>query len=154
MKSYLLSIVAAAVIGGVVTKLLGSKGSQGAMGKLIAGLFLVFTVISPLRNIHIDSLSLFSDAYAIGAQEAVLQGQTISSMAIGERIKQNCEAYILDKARQLDANLEVSVTLDDASIPAPVAVNLKGNVSPNTKKTLQAMIAEDLGIPKEAQIWS
>ncbi len=154
MKAYLVSILAAAIISGIITKLMDGKGTQGTVAKLIAGLFLSFAIISPLKNIRIEGLSVLTESFESDAQLAVENGQSLTSTAIGQRIKQSCEAYILDKARQLDADLEVSVTLDDSSVPVPVAVVLKGNVSPNTKRTLEAIIADNLGIPKEAHTWT
>lgn len=152
MKQYLLSVVAAAVISGIVTKLLGSKGTQGAVGKLAAGLFLAFTIISPLRTFTISDLDCFDVSTA--AQSAVEEGKTMSAQALRQSIKQRCEAYILDKAQSLNVELEVAVELSEDEIPSPTAITLKGNVSPNAKAKLTQMISEDLGIPKEEQEWN
>lgn len=154
MKQYLLSIISAAIISGIVTKLMGEKGAQGAIGKLLAGLFLTFTVISPLRNVRLHDLTGFSSDYTRMAQLAVEEGKVVTAEALAQRIKQECEAYILDKARQLDTELAVTVTLNDEAIPAPVGICLRGSISPNSKKTLQTIILQDLGIPKEAQTWT
>ncbi len=152
MKQYLLSVVAAAIISGIVTKLLGTKGTQGAIGKLVAGLFLAFTVISPLRSVRIAD---FSDLafYATEAEAAVAEGKKQTQQALQTRIKENCEAYILDKARFLNMDLEVVVTLSDGDMPTPEFVQLSGNASPNAKAKLTDIISEDLGVPKEAQQW-
>lgn len=154
MKQYLLSIVAAALICGIVTKLMGDKGTQGAIGKLIAGLFLTFTVVSPLRDIRIGDLTTLTAPYTVAATAAAEEGQQRSFCAMSERIKQDCEAYILDKARQLDVALEISVSVEGDTVPVPCAIALRGNVSPNARRTLESIIEEDLGIPKEAQTWS
>lgn len=153
MKQYLLSVVAAAIISGIVVKLMGNKGTQGAISKLVAGLFLSFTLIAPLRNISIRDLTAFSYSYSDAAQAAVAEGEAQTRQAIADSIKQGCEAYILDKAGQLDVALEVEVTLSDDTIPTPVAVRLKGRIAPNAKTKLTGIIAQDLGIPKEEQVW-
>lgn len=149
----MLSVVSAAIIAGIVTKLLGDKGTLGTVGKLMAGLFLTLTVISPLRDIRLQDLTEFTDPYTQMASAAAEEGKTMTSEAIAKRIKQECEAYILDKARQLDTALAVSVTLNDSTLPAPVGITLTGNISPNSKRTLENIIEQDLGIPKEAQVW-
>lgn len=154
MKQYLLSVVTAAIISGIVTKLLGSKGTQGAIGKLIAGLFLAFTVISPLRSVSIQDLTSFTVSYSEAAECAVETGKNLTLQAMRASIKENCEAYILDKARSLNAELEVDVTVSEEDVPTPVAIKLSGNVAPNAKSTLSRIITEDLGIPKEEQKWS
>lgn len=153
MKQYLLSVVAAAIISGIVTKLLGSKGTQGTIGKLVAGLFLAFTVISPLRSIRIGNLSSITAPYSTAASMAVEEGKNQTQQALQARIKESCEAYILDKAQSLDVELEVAVTVSDEDIPAPTSIQLSGNVSPNAKTKLINIITEDLGISKEAQEW-
>ena len=154
MKEYLLSVVAAAIISGIVTKLLGSKGTQGAVGKLIGGLFLAFAVISPLRCVKIGKLSSLTVPYSVQAQSAVEAGKNQTRETLRLRIKEGCEAYILDKAQSLDVALEVEVLVSQEDIPAPTSVQLRGNISPNAKARLCGIIAEDLGIPKEAQKWT
>lgn len=154
MKAYLLSVVAAAIISAIVTKLLGSKGTQGAVGKLVAGLFLAFTIILPLRSVEIGKLGSFADVYSQQAQAAVEVGKLQTRQALQAGIKESCEAYILDKAQGWNAHLEVEVTVSDDDIPMPVSVQLSGNVSPNAKSQLTRIITEDLGIPKEDQKWN
>ena len=153
MKQYLLSVVTAAIICGIVVKLMGDKGTQGAISKLVAGLFLSFTLIAPLRSISIRDLTAFSYSYSDAAQAAVAEGENQTRQAITDGIKQGCEAYILDKADQLNVSLEVDVTVSGDTIPAPIAVQLKGHIAPNAKTKLTGIIAQDLGIPKEEQVW-
>ena len=153
IKIYLLGVVAAAVICGIVTRLMGDKGTQGAMAKLIAGLFLAFTVIRPVANISLDGLSDFTSAYSDAGQQAAAAGESLTKEALAASIKTQTEAYILDKAAALQVDLEVEVTLSDENIPTPTAVRLSGKVSPYAKARLQSIITEDLGIDKERQTW-
>ncbi|MBE6923682.1 MAG: hypothetical protein E7466_00380 [Ruminococcaceae bacterium] len=153
MKQYLLSVLSAAIISAVVLKLMGDKGSRGAVGKLVVGLFLTFTVISPIRAVSIDDWTNLPDSYTVAAQEAVAAGEAQTKSALQQSIKQSCEAYILDKARGLDVALEVEVTVSDDPIPIPVSVRLRGRVSPNAKTKLSDLIEKDLGVSKEEQSW-
>lgn len=153
MKQYLLSVVVAAIIGGLVTKLLGEKGTQGAVVKLAAGLFLAFTIIAPLRSYQLMDFSGFSSIYASGAEAMVADGKNQARQALQESIKQRCEAYILDKAQSLNVELDVEVTVSDDDIPVPESVRLVGPVSPDAKTRLTRILTEDLGISKEEQTW-
>lgn len=153
MRQYLLSVVAAAIISGIVTKLLGTKGTLGTVGKLVVGLFLAFTMIAPLRTVRIAEDWDITSAYADEADQVVADGKNQTRQALQACIKERCEAYILDKARALNVDLEVAVTVSDEDIPAPEYVYLNGNVSPNARNKLTDIISEDLGIPKEAQQW-
>lgn len=154
IKTYLLGLVGAAVICGIVTRLVGEKGTQGAMVKLIAGLFLTFTVIRPLSDIRLDSLTDFADIYADAGAQAAASGECMTKDALRASIKAQTEAYILDKAAGLALSLEVEVTLSDDAIPLPASVRLSGKTSPYAKLRLQTIIAQDLGIDKEHQVWT
>ena len=71
--------------------------------------------------------------------------------AEGNIIKSRVQAYILDKADSFGTSLEVEVILDQDHIP--VSVELQGNISPYARAQLTEIIEEDLGIPKEHQLW-
>lgn len=153
VKTYLLSVTAAAVICGIVKALLGDKGTLGAVGKLLTGIFLAMTVIRPLVSLELEDLSDFWEDISLDASAAVTEGENASAQALRERIKTETESYILDKAASFAVQLTVEVTLSDEDIPVPSAVRLTGNVSPYAKLQLQQTISEDLGIPEEAQTW-
>lgn len=153
-KAYLLAIVGAAVICGIVTRLVGDKGTQGAMVKLIAGLFLTFTVIRPIADIRLDGLADFADLYSDAGAQAAAAGERMTKDALRASIKSRSEAYILDKAADLGLELRVDVTVSDDQIPFPTAVCLSGKTSPYAKAHLQAVITQELGIDKEHQVWT
>lgn len=153
IKTYLLSVVAAAVICGIVTGFMGKKGTQGAMVKLIAGLFLTFTVLSPVTKIDLKGMADFAEQYSAGGAQAAAMGEQMTKDALRSSIKARTEAYILDKAAGLELNLEVEVTLSEDDIPLPASVRLSGKTSPYAKLRLQSLITQELGIEKEKQIW-
>lgn len=153
LREYFLSVTAAAVICGILTSLLGTKGTAGSMVKLICGLFLAFTVIRPIADIQIEDFALFTAEISDDAQAAVSMGEDFNRDSLAEIIKDETEAYILDKARILGAELQVDVTLSRDSQPVPVEVLISGDISPYGKTQLQEIIAEDLGIAKENQLW-
>ena len=154
MKSYLIGVIAAAIVCGIVTRLLGDKGTQGAMAKLLSGLFLVFTVIRPIVNIDLRNLTDFTSFYSNAGQQAAAAGECLTKDAMAASIKAQSEAYILDKAAALDVELDVEIRLSDEDIPVPVSIRLSGKVSPYAKARLQNIITEDLGIDKECQTWT
>lgn len=154
IKSYLLGVFAAAIICAIVTRLMGDKGTHGAIAKLIAGLFLAFTVIHPVASVDLSGLTDWADGYSDDASEAVAAGESQMKSALAAGIKSRTEAYILDKAAALNVELKVEVTLSDDDIPVPTDISLFGKVSPYAKARLQAIISEDLGIEKERQTWT
>lgn len=138
----------------LVTSWMGDKGANATLIKLVAGLFLAFTLIKPLVSLDLSGIISLTDKYQDIASDAVQMGESQTRNALSKFIKQRTEAYILDKAQALNTVLEVEVTLSDDDIPVPVAVNVKGKVSPYAKGQLQSMITEDIGIEKEKQTWT
>ena len=150
---YILSVTAAASLLGILQSIAGKKGSSGTLIQLIGGLFLTFTVIAPVADIRLDAgwdlpWELTAQGSAIAAQ-----GQSLSRDQLRAIIKEQSEAYILDKALSYQAMLEVEVTLSQDEIPAPASVRLQGSVSPYARTVLQQWLQDDMGIPKENQVW-
>lgn len=154
LRQYLLSVTAAALVCAVVQKLLSKKGTAASIGKMLTGLFLAFTVISPFARLEIGSLSDITKGFESDAADAVAAGQSSTRNAIAQGIITRTQAYILDKAAELNVELTVEVTVSDDDIPVPVKVRLSGDVSPYAKQRLQTIISDDLSIAKEDQIWT
>lgn len=153
VREYFLSVTAAAVICACIRSLVGEKGPAAGVVKLICGLFLAFTVIRPVADIEIEDLTLFTADITEDAQAAVSEGEEFLRESIAGIIKTETEAYILDKAKALSAELQVEVRVSDDPQPVPEEVRITGSVSPYVKAQLQSIIADDLGIPKEDQVW-
>lgn len=153
IRTYLLSVTAAAVLCGIVISLLGKKGTIAALGKFLAGLFLSLTVIAPVVNLSTGDWSSYWQAFSLDGQEAAETGIMLARSAQSDIIKQDLEAYILDKAASMGADLSVAVTLQEGDVLTPKSVRLTGQVSPYIRQQLSAMITEELGIAKEAQEW-
>ena len=83
----------------------------------------------------------------------VEEGKESHENSLREIISQRTCTYILERASQLDATLEVSVHISDGEPPVPDSVQIKGNLSPYAKASLEAYIEEQLGISKEAIHW-
>ncbi len=154
IRQYLLTVTAAALICAIVNTLTGPQGTVKAVIKLLSGLFLAASVISPWVQIGPLDFSDFSDAFHSEAADAVFAGESAALDGMAEIIKQRTAAYILDKAESLELDIEVEVTLDSSNPPQPCAVTLTGGASPYAKEILRVYIEENLGIAKENQLWS
>lgn len=154
IRNYLFSVVAAALICGIVKRLLGDKGIQGAVAKLLTGIFLALTVVSPLKKVSVGHLTDIMEDYRKDGLSAAAMGEEMTRQALAQSIKAKSEAYILDKAAALEVTLEVEVEVTDEDLPVPCQVYMKGRVSPYAKNKLSGIITDDLGIEKEHQIWT
>lgn len=151
IKGYLISVTAAALICGAVSTLIGKTGSTSKLIKLLCGLFLTATVIKPVAELKLDEIYAFTEQLELSSNLAVSNGEEMASDEMKRIIKEKTEAYILDKAKVLGADVEVEVMLADM-IPAGVCI--EGEVAPFARTSLSACISQDLGIPPEEQIWN
>lgn len=152
IKSYLLSVTAAAVICGAVLTLTSKKDMSSTMIRLLTGIFMTYTILSPLIDINLGNLEYISEVIVEDAEDAISHGKKIASREASEYIKTNLEAYILDKASSMQVNLDAEIFYDhDNGVINGVV--LEGNVSPYAKETLASYIADELGIPREDQTW-
>ena len=154
VRSYLLSLCAVAIVCCCVRRLLGTKGTPAGIGKMLCGVLLTITLLRPLH--HLPDLwwkEYPSDLHA-SAQEIVQKAAEGSKRERDEIIKKQIRAYILEKAAQLGSVLTVEVSLSDDELPVPTAVRLRGLYTPLAQARLQQLLARDLGIPKEKQIWT
>ncbi len=153
LRGYLFSIVTAAVICALVGAL-GKDSAAGPLVRLLCGIFLAVTVLRPLAHLDLERWMDIAVPYRQDAQFYSEQGEEFSRRAKAELIKQNVQAYILDKAKELHAPITVQVVLQETGEPLPQTVILTGRVSPYAKAQLQRMMEEDLGIAKEQQQWT
>lgn len=150
---YIVSVTAAAILCGVLKSILPGKGAVNALLQLITGIFLSFVVIRPLTQVSLRNLPMLSADYLTDAEAASAEGVILAGEAMADIIKSQAEAYILDKAHLLQAEVTVSITLSDGIPPVPIYASLTGTVSPYVKTRLTEILSSDLGIAKENQIW-
>ena len=153
LREYLLSVSVAAMVCGMAGRLLDRKGTPAAMGKLLAGLFMTFTVLSPLAGVSVGPMEDISNEFQDEAQLAVKAGERYVNSALREGITNRTEEYILDKASSLGANIRVQIVLSDDVYPAPYKVYVSGDISPFAKSQLKQVISQ-LGVAEENQIWT
>lgn len=153
IRTYLLSVVSAAIICALVMGIVGNKSSHSTVVKLLTGLFLSITVISPLTDLTIGDMTGYFSGLQAYASNLTSEGLMIANTATASIIIDQTEAYILDKATSLGADLDVKVSLTNDAPPVPKSVIISGTIAPYTKKQLEEIIANDLAIPKEKQSW-
>ena len=154
IREYLIGVVAAALVCGIVTALINGKTAIGLSVKLIAGLLMVLAVIRPIMSISLDGLLAWTDDIRGDGMDYVSTGELVANDAYRLSIKQQVEAYILDEAKALDCTLSVEVILSDEDIPVPKTVKLSGEVSPYARQVITTLLTERLGIEREDQIWT
>lgn len=154
LKEYTIQLIAAALICAVVFTVFDKKDLSSGIVRLICGLLMLISVISPWVKLKLGQMDDWSDAFRHAASDAVQAGQNASYQAMSERIIARTQAYILDKAGALGVSPEVTVFVESVEgIPVPSAVRIYGNFSPFVRNRLQSILENELGIPTEAQTW-
>ena len=153
LGTYILSVTVAAILFGVLQSLHVKKSGSAVLLQLIGGLFLAFTAISPITDITLDTLFDMPLDLSVQGDALAAQGHEFTTEQLQGIIKEQCEAYILDKAKFYQAALDVEITLTQDEIPVPSAVRLQGAISPYAKTAMQAWLCDEMGISKENQLW-
>ena len=154
IREYLVSVTAAALLCGIIRSLAGEKGGSGGLLGLICSIFLALTVIRPLKELDLKDISILPADLMAEAQSVSAQGAEYTREASEQIIKQRCEAYVLDKARELEAQIRVEIELSREGDPIPVSSRVTGELSPYAKGKLSRILKTDLGIPEEDQQWN
>ena len=153
LQKVLMRILAAAIFCSVIKCFHNKSSVTASIIKTLCGIFMTTTILSTLLNFKFSSISDNIDAFSVDAENATQAGTLLYDTSMHDSIKQQTEAYILDKAASIKADISVEVTLSDGNPPVPCSVVLDGQVSPFAKSKLTKLISDDLGISKENQIW-
>ena len=151
---YILSVAAATILCSVARRMLEKKKTPNVVAKLLTSLFMTYTILSPLVGISVGSMGELSDAYERQASAAVAEGENYASENLQKSIKAQLEAYVLEKAEDLGADIQVSITLSDELYPVPRSIRITGQIGPYAKTRLKQIIEEDLGVLEAQQIWT
>ncbi len=153
IRQYVISLIAASLLCGILNTLFEEKSGAGHLVKLVSGIFLAFVVIRPIANIELQEvLSPFTE-FKSESQLAVMDGKNMAREETTDIIIQRTKAYILERGKEMNVTLSVEITLNNDPTPVPVKVMIAGKVSPYTREKLSNILENNLGIAKENQIW-
>lgn len=154
LKSYLITVTAAAIMCSCACTLVDENNGLGKAVRMVAGLVLVIAVVQPLAKLRPMQIDSWIESLSWESQSASLVGESYSKeMQIGI-IKDRTQEYILDKAAQLDCEIQAEVMISPQMPYAPEKVRITGNVSPYARTQLAQCLESELGIAKEDQIWN
>ena len=153
LRGYVLRLIAAAVVSGAVIRLLKGNGAACTIAKLLCGIFLVYCAVKPIPQLGLIDLSSVSTQMHLEAEDAAVWGEKEAKAALVQSITQQTQAYILEKAKEMNVDLVVQVEVSEDDMPMPESVCLTGKISPYARNKLSDMIARELGIEKENQTW-
>ena len=153
LGKYLLGILAGALICGIAMELVGKKCAHAPLIRLICGVFMILCVVSPLLDIRIGPLSDLTGQIQQEAEAVTQDGKNMAQDYYRSVITQRTQAYILDKAISLGADIEAEIELKEDETSVPKSVTIRGRISPYAKGLLSKWMENELGIATEEQTW-
>lgn len=151
VREYLISLICASIICSIVKLLIPHSGKMKSIIHIMCGLFMGITALSPVINLklpdyHTHILTVYDTANQISREAAQTRTENMARI-----IKDQTEAYILEKADSLDMDVAVEVKLNEELLPERVVV--VGAVAPYDRKILENYIQQTLDVPEEQQLW-
>ena len=154
IKGYILSIVGVAIVCAVAKSLINKNTATGQTISLLCGILMAITIAAPLVNVSFQNLTGYWDEITASGNVYTEEGKTSAEDSMSGIIKEQTEAYILDKANRMGLQIAVEVELDADNNTFPCGVTISGAVSPYSREVMSAYIEENLGIAKEHQEWT
>ncbi|HPS75324.1 MAG TPA: hypothetical protein PLD83_02670 [Oscillospiraceae bacterium] len=154
LKNWLLALAGAAVVCSLAVTLT-PEGRFRRITSLVCGAAMIAALISPLCRFDTAAYASGLAQYRAAAAQAAGDGEKISEALNRTYIQEQCEAYILDKAEKLGANVDVRITArwDTGGWWYPYSAQITGDAGGGKSALTEAMEAE-LGIPAQRQDWS
>lgn len=154
IRQYILSIVLAAVVVGILSCFFRKGSVFAAPFTLIAGVYLVLVVTQPLfgfRMTYFDQEPMDVYKEAEGLIENSIQMSRTQMKGI---IKDQVITYIQNKASSMGLVLQIEVTLTEDDLPVPWSIHLWGAVSPRERELMEQYILDNFAITGERVFWN
>ena len=149
-KEYIISFVAVSICCGVILQLVSQTGMK-VLVQIVCGVILSVTLLTPVLKIRSEEFPVFTQQVPETVEAYLSQGKDMAERLKRQYIMDSCEAYILDKAQQLGAEISASISLGETFVPC--FAEIQGNMDPLIQKKLENILTEDMGITKENQLW-
>ena len=150
LMEYLTRIVAAALLSGILVSLT-KHSSGGSIVRMLCGVFMTIVLLQPISGTNMSHWESMLPDIIREAETVSEEGAAAAEDIRREYIKRRVQAYILSRAKTMEADIQANVSLDEDCIP--VSVSIAGRISPLSRSRLSQMIASELGISKERQEW-
>ena len=151
LRSWILGLAGTAVIC-AVARLLTPQGRVKRIVELLCGVAMTVALLSPLLEPDLRDYGLHLSEYRAGAAALTADGETLRQSLDRSIIEEKLEAYILDKAQSLGADVtaaEVTMQWSTEGYWYPARALLQGPFHDRLSRLLEA----ELGIPESAQTW-
>ena len=150
LRGWLTSVIYTAMVIAVAENM-APPGGMKKIVSMIGGLVLLIMLVKPLDKLEMGFLQPSYDSYVRGVEMRQAELEKDGLQELERLIEQQAAAYILDKAKRLGLDCQVTVRckVGEEGVPYPHRVTIQGTVSEELKKWIE----EELGIPTERQVF-
>ena len=150
VREWLAAVVTVSLLLSVVQTVI-PEGSLRKIAGFTGGLVLLLTLLRPVLGMDLESVSLELEDYRQEIQTRQAELEKEGEDTLSDIIERRTAAYISDKADTLGLSLEVRVRAEtgEDGVPVPASAELWGPSS----QELAAYMEQELGIPRERQVW-
>ncbi len=151
LRTWILGLTGAAIFCAAAT-LLTPEGRVKTVVRLLCGAVMASALLLPLLRLQTDAYGLNLSRYRADALRTEGDAEKIRRSLDRRLIEENAEAYILDKAQALGADVQGASVMMEWSTEGfwvPAAAEICGAYC----APLSRLIEAELGIPVQAQSW-
>lgn len=150
--AYLIAVTAACMLAVMADALVKSPPVR-RVARLVGGLLILLTVLSPLVRLEARDFTEFVEGFAQDADLNAEAVQTDYREQWAERVRELLEQNIEQQAASMGLTLRAEVVVRIGECPEPESVTLHGAVAPEEQMALQVYLVQTLGFAKERVIW-
>lgn len=150
--AYLIAVTAACMLAVMADALVKSPPVR-RVARLVGGLLILLTVLSPLVRLEARDLTEFVEGFAQDANLDAEAVQTDYREQWAERVRELLEQNIEQQAASMGLTLCAEVVVRIGECPEPESVTLHGTAAPEEQMALQVYLVQTLGFAKERVIW-
>lgn len=154
VRGWLLGLIGVSLVCALADALM-PKGAVRRVGKLVCGLALILTVLTPLVKLNLDAGQRWLEGCLAEAEQREMELEQAVDNQMKIIIERDCAAYIVDKAAQWNVSCSAAVECErsEEGLYLPVRAEITGRFSEEERVWLAEAIAQDLGIPAQAQFY-
>lgn len=152
LRLYLQSILASALVCSVIL-MFPLSGTAKEITRLICGLVMSISVITPLRDYDFTALPNSVFDISFDANTLTEEGKDSARNAMAQIIKTEAETYIQNKAAELGVDLSATIRIREDDLPIPISATIYGEVTDSFRTLLEKILFSELGIAKEDIRW-
>lgn len=149
-KEYILDILVVSISISIFLQILPDGGKKELL-HLLSGILLAVVILMPLSEIRLNDFLDLTQYQPESSDYLLARGTETADEAKRQYITERYEAYILDKAKALGAEILPIVQVDETFLP--IFAEIQGDLEPQVQKKLEQMLVLDMGITKENQRW-